>query len=80
MAYPVFMAGSFIADGNGNLLAGVLDANSAPASRKAAIPFTGTYTVQADGLGSMQIQRNHPGTDELQLVAFQCRQRTAHPE
>jgi hypothetical protein len=52
---PVFMAGSFSSDGNGNLLAGVIDANSGASEPQGGYPFTGTYTVQADGLGSMQI-------------------------
>jgi hypothetical protein len=52
---PIFMAGSFTADGNGNLLAGVIDANSGPGEPQGGYAFTGTYAIQADGLGDMNL-------------------------
>jgi hypothetical protein len=52
---PVFMAGSFTADGNGNLLAGVIDANSGAGEPQGGYSFTGTYAIQADGLGDMNL-------------------------
>ena len=47
-------AGSFIADGAGNIKSGVEDSNSS-AGASAAIPFTGTYSVGTDGRGTMTI-------------------------
>lgn len=52
---PIFMAGSFTADGNGNLLAGVIDANSGTGEPQGGYSFTGTYAIQADGLGDMNL-------------------------
>jgi hypothetical protein len=47
------MAGSFHADGNGNLTLGVLDINSGgPGGILPNVPFTGTYTVRGDGQGT----------------------------
>ena len=50
---PVFMAGSFISDGNGNITSGVLDLNSASGGPQQQVSVTGTYSIQANGLGSM---------------------------
>ena len=50
---PIFMAGSFIADGNGHLTSGVLDSNSAAGGPQQQLSLTGTYSVQANGLGTM---------------------------
>ena len=52
---PVFMAGSFISDGNGNITSGVLDSNSATGGPQQQLSVTGTYSVQADGLGTMTL-------------------------
>jgi hypothetical protein len=52
---PVFMAGSFTADGNGNLLFGVIDVNSGNGEPQGFYSFTGTYAIQADGLGDMNL-------------------------
>jgi hypothetical protein len=49
---PVFMVGSFISDGNGNIISGVLDRNSA-AGTPQRLSLTGTYSVEANGLGTM---------------------------
>jgi hypothetical protein len=50
---PVFMAGSFISDGNGNITSGVLDSNSASGGPQQQVSVTGTYSIQANGLGTM---------------------------
>ena len=50
---PVFMAGSFIADGNGNITSGVLDSNSATGGPQQTVSLTGTYSIQANGVGTM---------------------------
>jgi hypothetical protein len=49
-------AGSFVADGNGNLTGGIEDVN--PTIFTTPIPFTGTFTVGADGRGTMQFCEN----------------------
>ncbi len=51
---PVFMAGSFISDGTGNITSGVLDSNSATGGPQ-HVSLTGTYSIQADGLGTMTL-------------------------
>jgi hypothetical protein len=52
---PVFIAGSFISDGNGNITSGVLDTNSATGGSQQQISVTGTYSLQANGLGTMTL-------------------------
>lgn len=59
---PLFMAGSFIADGNGNITGGVLDFNSGGGSTAGGHPLTGTYTITADGLGTMLFNAGDLGT------------------
>ncbi len=49
---PFYMVGSFIGDGTGSL-SGVLDQNDPVNGPVANIPFTGTYSVSANGLGTM---------------------------
>ncbi len=50
---PFYMAGSFIADGNGNITSGVLD-QTGPTAILTNQPFTGTYTLPSgSNLGSM---------------------------
>jgi hypothetical protein len=51
---PIFRAGSFIADGNGNLTGGLEDVNAATCAATNPISFVGTYTVSVDGRGTMQ--------------------------
>ncbi len=51
---PVFVAGNFIADGNGNINSGVLDSNSATGGPQ-NLPLTGTYSIQGNGLGTMTL-------------------------
>jgi hypothetical protein len=48
-----FRAGSFIADGAGNLSGGLEDVNAASCGATNPISFVGTYTVSADGRGTM---------------------------
>jgi hypothetical protein len=54
---PVFMAGSFISDGSGNITSGVLDLNSASSPWQQSTPLlTGSgYSIQANGLGTMTL-------------------------
>jgi hypothetical protein len=52
---PVFMAGSFISDGHGNITSGVLDMNSASGGPQQQVSVTGTYSIQANGLGTMTL-------------------------
>ena len=61
---PVFMAGSFIADGNGNITSGVIDINSATGGLQQQVPITGTYSIQANGLGTLTL------TTSLQSLVF----------
>jgi hypothetical protein len=50
---PVFVVGRFTADGNGNISDGLLDGNKAGSPPVSNLPFTGTYSITADGLGTM---------------------------
>ncbi len=50
---PVYMAGNFVADGNGNLTSGELDLNSGAGGAQPST-FTGTYNLTlGSGLGTM---------------------------
>jgi hypothetical protein len=55
---PLMMAGSFVADGNGNVT-GVLDLNCSNLPPNTSPPtnvsFKGTYSIQPNGLGTMTI-------------------------
>jgi hypothetical protein len=52
---PFYLAGSFVADGNGNITSGVLDQDG-PTSVVTNSPFTGTYTLPpGNNLGSMTL-------------------------
>ena len=51
---PVLMAGSFVADGGGNI-SGILDLNSASGTPRTSISFKGTYSIQPNGLGTLSI-------------------------
>ena len=59
---PLFIAGSFIADGNGHILSGVFDLNSGDGSPTGGTPLTGIYTITADGLGTMSFDTQAFGT------------------
>lgn len=52
-----YRGGTFVADGGGNITAGVSDANSGAGSvtGPTGIPLTGAYSVAADGRGTMTI-------------------------
>ncbi len=50
---PVFMAGRFTADGSGGITSGLLDMNSSTGPPATNVSFTGTYSITADGLGTM---------------------------
>jgi hypothetical protein len=74
-----FAAGTFHADGAGNLSSGVEDTNSRDAGPVNNIAFTGTYTVNPDGRGSASITAGVTTTpfkfvlissDRAQLIEF----------
>jgi hypothetical protein len=50
---PVVAAGRFTADGTGSISNGLLDSNRAGAPPVIGLAFTGTYSITADGLGTM---------------------------
>ncbi len=50
---PVFMAGRFTADGSGGITDGLLDMNGSGGPPATSVSFTGTYSITADGLGTM---------------------------
>jgi hypothetical protein len=50
---PVFIAGRFTADGTGLITNGLLDSNSSSGPPLTSVAFTGTYSITADGLGTM---------------------------
>ncbi len=52
---PVFMAGSFAAQGDGTIVNGIVDVNSGSGSLANGYPFNGTYTIQPNGLGDMSL-------------------------
>ena len=56
-------AGSFKADGKGNLSGGLEDVNSG-AGVFTSVPFTGTYTVGADGRGRLVIRPSASGLNQ----------------
>jgi hypothetical protein len=45
-------AGSFFADGNGNITGGVMDTND-PTSVQTDVPFVGTYAIESNNLGML---------------------------
>lgn len=47
-------AGSFVADGNGNITNGVMDTNS-PASLQTSLGFSGQYLIDSSNLGTMTL-------------------------
>jgi hypothetical protein len=49
-----FRAGSFAADGRGNLTSGLEDINDASGPTTTPISFVGAYTIAADGRGTLQ--------------------------
>jgi hypothetical protein len=74
-----FRAGSFSADGNGSLNSGLEDVNAASCATTNPISFVGTYTIGADGRGTMRFADGcTPSTfsfvlvnnDQLQITGF----------
>jgi Putative Ig domain len=57
---PAVAAGRFTADGTGVISNGLLDANRAGAPPVIGLPFTGTYSITADGLGTMTFNTTGP--------------------
>jgi hypothetical protein len=55
-ATPMARAGSFVADGNGGITGGVEDVNSAGTPSGATAISGGSYTVNADGRGTLTLQ------------------------
>ena len=55
---PFTLAGSFTADGAGNISAGIVDENGS-ASPAANVAFTGTYNVASDNRGAFTITTAH---------------------
>ncbi len=50
---PFFRAGSFAADGNGNLNGGLEDVNAGACGAASPISFAGSYTIATDGRGTL---------------------------
>ena len=61
-----FSAGVFTADGSGNLTGGVVDYNAPQGSAKGVELSSGSYTVNADGRGTMSITAQ--GTDTFSFI------------
>ena len=61
------LAGSFIADGNGNITSGIVDTNSVAGTPLTAT-ITGTYAIAANGLNTMTIQGQSWGPVTLAFV------------
>jgi len=53
---PNFEAGSFLADGNGNILSGIEDVNASTVSTGVAL--TGSYSIYPDGRGTVTLTGN----------------------
>ena len=54
---PFYAAGTFYADGNGNLSRGVIDWNGSGGPTNNT--FTGTYAIQGNGLGALTFNTSH---------------------
>jgi hypothetical protein len=74
-----FRAGSFVADGAGHLTGGLEDINDASGPTTAPISFAGTYTIAADGRGTMQFNDGRTpasfhfvlvNNNQLQIIGF----------
>ena len=74
-----FRAGSFSADGAGNLNSGLEDINDASGVTTSPISFVGTYTLTADGRGTMQFSDGRTpssfrfvlvNSNQLQIIGF----------
>jgi hypothetical protein len=58
-------AGSFTADGNGNITAGIEDINNGINSVHPAVSFTGMYSIGGDGRGSITFNDGFNGSNTL---------------
>jgi len=65
-AWAAAYVGSFVADGNGNITSGIVDINSANGSPH-NIPLTGTYSVNATGIGTILLKT---GGNAWATIAF----------
>jgi len=63
----VLVAGSFMADGSGHVPSGVFDLNCSGGTPLKAVPFTGTYSIQPNGLGTVTITLSLPKSPHLDL-------------
>jgi hypothetical protein len=64
---PIFVAaGSFVADGQGNISSGIMDTNNTTTSLLSQA-FTGTYSIGQDGLGFMNLNLTAGGTRTFAL-------------
>jgi hypothetical protein len=61
------VAGSFVSDGQGDIVSGVEDTESFASGVSTALPFTGTYSVGADGRATATINNGH-GTATWQFA------------
>ncbi len=52
---PFVLAGGLVADGQGNIASGVLDLNNGNGSPMNGTTFTGTYSINGNGVGTMQL-------------------------
>jgi hypothetical protein len=72
---PVMMAGSFVADGQGNITSGVLDYNNGTGESGGGnnpppqniVPGQSSYSVQPNGLGAMTLVTDFPATYNLSI-------------
>ena len=65
---PWTLAGSFVADGNGNITSGVVDGNSVSGPVNAAITGTYTYTIPSSEFGTTTLQGPSWGPMTLAFV------------
>lgn len=68
-SHPIFVVGSFVADGTGVITSGVLDENTTAAA-KPAVMFTGTYAIQPNGLGTMTLNLSPSGVFNFSVSVF----------
>jgi hypothetical protein len=68
-AGPFFRAGSFVADGAGNLSGGLEDVNeTSGVTSGSGFSFVGTYTVSADGRGTLKFSDGSHGPANLPAI------------
>jgi hypothetical protein len=67
---PFFRAGSFVADGNGNLNGGLEDVNAGACGTASPISFAGSYVIATDGRGTLTFNDGcTPSTFSFVLVS-----------